>query len=235
MKALILAGGFGTRLQSELNGLPKPLAPVGAHPLLFFQIQNWINQGLSSFVFLLHYQADLIIDFINQEKNNLLYGCRVEYLIEPQPMGTGGAIAYAVEELNIEGNFLVINADTWLSKGVFELTESEAPSILAVKAKDLSRYGNIAFNDQKYIINFSEKSIYLASGWINAGMYHLKPNFFKDWDRQPFSLEQVTLPKLAIGRELKAVPVDADFVDVGIPVDYQRFCRWMAGNNVGEL
>ena len=88
----VLAGGFGTRLQSVVE-VPKALAPVGDVPFLRLQIEHWIAQGLNSFVFLLHYQADLIINFLEIEKTSLLKDCEVQWLVEPKPMGTGGAIA----------------------------------------------------------------------------------------------------------------------------------------------
>src|ERR1017187_6530825 len=113
MKLLVLAGGFGTRLKSVVSEVPKALAPVGDVPFLHLQFEHWKNQGVTSFVFLLHHRADHIIDFINGEQYGLLKNCAVQWIIEPTPMDTGGAIAYAIQQLNIRGNFLVTNADTW--------------------------------------------------------------------------------------------------------------------------
>jgi len=64
----VLAGGFGQRLQSAVSAVHKALAPVGSAPFLHLQIEHWKNQGIKSFVFLLHYQSDLIISFLQSEQ-----------------------------------------------------------------------------------------------------------------------------------------------------------------------
>ena len=67
MKLLILAGGYGTRLRSVVSNVPKALAPVGSVPFLKLQLRKWLDQGVNHFVFLLHYQADQIVDFLKSE------------------------------------------------------------------------------------------------------------------------------------------------------------------------
>jgi len=146
MKLLVLAGGFGTRLQSALAGVPKALAPVGTVPFLRVQIESWIGQGIKSFVFLLHHQADLIIDFLEKERadpQGLLQACEVSWVIEPSPMGTGGALAYAVGQLGISGEFLVTNADTWLGTGMREVALVGSPTMAVVRVEDAGRYGSV--------------------------------------------------------------------------------------------
>ena len=85
---VILAGGFGTRLQSVLNGLPKPLADINGEPFLKYQFENWINNGFNDFIISLYYRSDLIIEFINLNKNGLLKNCKIQYVVEPHPLGT---------------------------------------------------------------------------------------------------------------------------------------------------
>ncbi len=235
MMLLVLAGGFGTRLQSVVSSAPKALAPVGQVPFLYIQIENWIAQGLRSFLFLLHHQADLVISFLEAEKNGLLADCQVSWLVEPIPMGTGGAVAYAVKELNLTGDFLLTNADTWLGAGVRDMSKSVAPSMAVLKLPDASRYGQVQFNAQLNVTVFSEKSGSKSSGWINAGLCCLSADFFRDWDGQPFSLERISFPVLASQRTLKAVPLQSDFIDIGIPDDYFRFCHWIASGRKGRL
>jgi D-glycero-alpha-D-manno-heptose 1-phosphate guanylyltransferase len=97
MKLLVLAGGFGTRLKTAVADVPKALAPVGGVPFLQLQIEHWLAQGLREFTFLLHHQADQIIAFLQAQQNGLLRDCQVDWLIEPVPMNTGGALAHAVK------------------------------------------------------------------------------------------------------------------------------------------
>jgi D-glycero-alpha-D-manno-heptose 1-phosphate guanylyltransferase len=235
VKLLVLAGGFGTRLQSVVAEVPKALAPVGYFPFLYLQLEHWIAQGLRSFVFLLHHQADLIISFLEAEKNGLLAGCQVTWLVEPMPMDTGGAVAYAVNKLGLTGSFLLTNADTWLGAGIQDISRSAAPSIAVLSLCDASRYGQVRFNDHFSVTGFSEKSNSKSPGWINAGLCHLSSDLFKNWDGQPFSLERISFPKLADRGALKAVPLQTDFIDIGIPDDYFRFCNWIAAGRQGEL
>ena len=155
MKLLVLAGGFGTRLQAVVPALPKALAPVGGVPFLQLQIEHWRAQGIHSFAFLLHHQADLIIDFLQREKQaGALIDCELLWLVEPMPMDTGGAVAYAVEQLGLTGSFLVTNADTWLGTGMAEMTQAEPPAMAVIRRQDASRYGRVQFDQQHHITAF---------------------------------------------------------------------------------
>ena len=129
MKLLVLAGGFGTRLKTAVGDVPKALAPVGKIPFLEFQLENWLNQGLREFTFLLHHQADQIINFLQGQLKGKLKGCQIDWLIEPTPLDTGGSIANAVKQFNLNENFLTANADTWLGSGIQELMQSVSPAI----------------------------------------------------------------------------------------------------------
>jgi D-glycero-alpha-D-manno-heptose 1-phosphate guanylyltransferase len=232
---LVLAGGFGTRLQSVVAEVPKALAPVGQVPFLYLQIEHWIAQGLTSFVFLLHYQADLIISFLEAEKNGLLIGCEVAWIVEPKPMGTGGAVAYAIKKLNLNGDFLLTNADTWIGPIIEGMARASAPSMAVIQWRDSSRYGQVQFNEEFYVTSFSEKSGSQELGWINAGLCHLNTNIFSNWNGQSFSLERTSLPELVGHGVLKAVPFESDFIDIGVPDDYFRFCQWLEAGRKDKL
>ena len=78
MRMLVLAGGFGTRLQSAVSLAPKALAPVGDIPFLQFQLEHWVRQGIKSFVFLLHHQANLIKDFLDGPASGILRDCQYD-------------------------------------------------------------------------------------------------------------------------------------------------------------
>ena len=78
---LVLAGGFGTRLQPILGESPKALAQVCGQPFLSLQIEQWLKEGVTSFIFLLHHHADLIIKYLKSEENKLLKGCNVKYIV----------------------------------------------------------------------------------------------------------------------------------------------------------
>lgn len=231
----MLAGGFGSRLKSVVSDVPKPLAPIGDVPFLHYQIENWIAQGVRSFVFLLHHQADLVEGFLERSKSDLLSRCLVRSVTEPTPLDTGGAVAYAVRQLNLDGEFLVANADTWLGGGIRQLGEAGADALLVVSQPDVGRYGQVEFDPGNRVTGFREKGDSRGSGWINAGMCLLKAAHFREWQGERLSLEQAVFPRLLSDRSLKAVPVRTDFLDIGVPEDYERFCRWQTGGREERL
>ena len=233
MRLLVLSGGFGTRLKTTVADVPKALAPVGEVPFLQLQLEHWLAQGLFEFTFLLHHQADQIIAFLNSHQAGILKNCHIDWLIEPMTMDTGGAIAHAVRGMDLTGDFLITNADTWLGGGLQELIQATSPTIAVLQLADVSRYGQVLFDQDAHITSFSEKNSQSESGWINAGLCHLDAGLFKDWDGNPFSLERKLFVELVKNRSLSAIPLQTDFIDIGVPDDYHRFCRWIeAGRQV---
>lgn len=232
---LVLAGGFGTRLRSAVSDVPKPLAPVVDRPFLHYLIESWVEQGVTQLTFLLYHQADLIEAFLKRQKaEGRLKGCELRTLSEPQPLGTGGAIAYAVQQFRLTGSFLVTNADTWLGSGVEQVSAASMPAMAIVRVENSERYGCVEVR-QNSVVAFEEKQDSAGPGWINAGLYHLHADLFQDWNGQPFSLERELFPKLATTGQLQAVPLETDFIDIGIPDDYFRFDRWIGSQKAGVL
>ena len=235
MRLLVLAGGFGSRLKTVVADVPKALAPIGDVPFLQLQLEHWLAQGLREFTFLLYHQADQIISFLQAQQGRLLKDCQVDWLIEPVPMDTGGALAHAVKALGLKDDFLMTNADTWLGGGIHEMMQSAAPAMAVVNLADVSRYGQVHFDHAQRVTAFAEKNGQSAAGWINAGLCHLDADLFKNWDGQPFSLERELLAGLVQNDRLTAVPLQTDFIDIGVPADYHRFCRWVAAGRHDPL
>lgn len=235
MMILVLAGGLGTRLQSVLATVPKALAPVGNVPFLQLQIEHWKSQGVNSFVFLLHHQADLIISFLQKQASGFLKDCTVQWVVEPVPMDTGGAVAFAVKQLGLVGDFLVTNADTWVGAGCQEVFQSHTPAMGVVELAETIRYGQVQMSENNFVISFREKDSCRGAGWINAGLCHLSAELFINWNLQPFSLERISFPAWAACGNLKAVALKTDFIDIGVPDDYFRFCRWIESGKKVKL
>jgi NDP-sugar pyrophosphorylase family protein len=191
-------------------------------------MENWVSQGITDFIFLLHYEAPKIIEFIKQwhalkENRNFT----VEFITEEKPLGTGGSIANAVQCLKLSSSFFVTNADTWLDSGFMSLRKSPFPSIAITKVKNASRYGTVITGPDNYVEKFAEKVPDETPGWINAGISHLDPKIFLSWKGQICSLEADYFPKLAMQRNLSSVRLYKNFIDIGIPEDYDRFCKWV--------
>jgi NDP-sugar pyrophosphorylase family protein len=232
---LVLAGGFGTRLRSVVSDVPKALAPVAGRPFLQYLVEAWLGQGLNQLTFLLHHQADLIEAFLEQQKaTGGLANCQVRISSEPEPLGTGGAVAYAVRQLGLTGPLLVTNADTWLGTGIARVSVAAMPAIGIVRVGNSERYGAVQVREDR-IVSFAEKQDSSGPGWINAGLYHLHADLFQSWNGQPFSLERELFPKLVAAGQLHAAPLETEFIDIGIPDDYHRFSRWIDSEKSGVL
>jgi NDP-sugar pyrophosphorylase family protein len=186
-----------------------------------------MEQGTTEFLFLLHHEADKIVGFLEEKKLDLLKTCQIQILVESEPMGTGGAIANAIKELELKENFLVANSDTWLGTGIREVSKAVSPAIAVVSCADASRYGNVDADERGHVLSFAEKNCNGDPGSINAGLYHLSPELFGKWDGEPFSLERDLLPNLVQSHKLTAVRLATEFIDIGIPKDYYRFCDWI--------
>lgn len=224
---LVLAGGFGTRLRSAVGVVPKPLAPVGDRPFLYYLVENWVHQGVSKMAFLLHHKSKYIEDYLRELKaEGRLKNCDVQALTEPEPLGTGGAVAFAVRQLGLSGSFLVANADTWLGSGVQPLSYESSPAMAVLPSETTERYGGVRVHEGR-VVSFQEKQSSQGPGLINAGLYHLPAAIFQQRPVTPFSLERDVFPELAATGQLRAVELKTDFIDIGIPDDYFRFCRWV--------
>jgi NDP-sugar pyrophosphorylase family protein len=221
----ILAGGFGTRLRSAVSDVPKPLAPVKGIPFLFFQINNWQLQGVRNFYFLLHHQSQMIIDYVNTLKaNSNFQDCIFNFLVENEPLGTGGSILNAINYYKIYGEILITNADTWLDSGIREISEFENNCIAVVEEKNTNRFGTVEFNEENLILNFHEKSGINKSGFINAGLYKLNVNLFETIPLNAFSIETYLFPELVKNKQINAKIINTTFIDIGVPEDYYKFC-----------
>ena len=227
---LVLAGGFGSRLRAAVPDVPKPLAPVCGKPFLMHLLENCVSQGADDIVFLLHFEAQKIEKILSRmAMDGLLDGVRTRTIIEKEPLGTGGSILNAIKSIQLEDSFIVINADTWLGTGIEEVANSKPPSLAAIQVQDCSRYGSLSIAD-KNVINFHEKKPFKIKGYINAGLYHLEPSIFSNHSLQDsFSLEEEIFPKLADIGKLGAVEIETEFIDIGVPDDYLRFCKWIEG------
>lgn len=235
MELVVLAGGFGTRLAGVLNGKPKALASIDGVPFLLYQLQNWVSQGVKSFVFLLHHESDQIIQILDIQKSVILKHCNVHWIVEPKPMGTGGAIAYMCQKRELHGGFLVVNADTWVGGSIDRIMHSMAPSLAVKYVPDASRYGTVELGSNKCVTAFYEKRFKEEKSFINAGIYKLNSSFFENWDEKPFSLETKLMPQLASDGLLYYVKIEDDFIDIGEPNDFERFRAWIASGKKHKL
>ena len=221
MEAIILAGGMGTRLRETISDLPKPMAPVNGKPFLYY-VLNWLkDQQVEKIILSTGYRSESIIDYFGGS----FCGIPIEYAVEKKPLGTGGAIRFAMGKS--QGNdVLVLNGDTWfpipVSRFFLFHTGSQSSFSLGLKPmKDFSRYGNVECAGDT-IIRFNEKK-FCSDGLVNGGIYIINRAFFESLKLpEVFSVEADVLEKFAGSSLLKCMVFNEPFIDIGIPEDYKR-------------
>ena len=225
LNIIVLAGGFGKRIQSISKGTPKPLMSIGSGVFLDLIIEKIFENYNNANVFLsLHFKPKLFKDYIN----NSPYKEKIDTIIEPIPLGTGGAIKNVIDNAEISSPFITLNGDTLskinLESMMIEMKEKSHKAIIGIsKVKNTSRYGSVYFEKGK-VKKFKEK-ISKGIGWINNGHYIFNKEVFVN-NKGSFSLENELLPSLARKSELGVFKVnDDDFIDIGVPNDYNRLCN----------
>jgi len=233
---MVLAGGFGTRLRTLVSDVPKPLAPVSGAPFIAHLIEHWVEKGVKEFIFLLHFEANLIETMLSELLQEKRFGeIKIDVIVESLPLGTGGAILNAVRKLDITQSFLVVNADTWIGHGFEELSQANPCALGAVRVSNSQRYGSVKYNEH-LITEFTEKSNSNGPAFISSGLYHLVPSIFEGFDLgSRFSLEEEVFPYLVSKKMLKIVKLDTNFIDIGVPEDYLTFCRWIKNGKKNDL
>lgn len=222
-KAIVLAGGFGTRLQAVVQDVPKPMALINGRPFLDYQLNYLKSFGINHIIFSVGYKHEHISDFFGKEYN----GMTIEYAVEKEPLGTGGGIQNAFQFIK-SGVALVVNGDTLFEvnlKNFYEKHQKNAAIIsLALRQiEDVSRYGIVETNTKQRIIGFAEKGAKIGQGFINGGVYLIEKDFFEQNSfKQKFSMEKDAFEKYYNEQNFFGFPYQSYFLDIGIPEDYKK-------------
>lgn len=225
-ECIILAGGLGTRLRSIVSDLPKCMAPVAGKPFLAYVIDNLIKEEIEKFIFSVGYKSESIIEFVNTEYSKY----SIQYSIEKEPLGTGGAIKLACSKSS-EKNVLALNGDTLFSINISKLSKfhqlKNADCTLCLKPmQNFDRYGVVELDNNNTITSFKEKKFY-EKGLINGGVYALTTDKFLEEELpEKFSFEKDYLEKKVnaetYAKTISGFVQDEYFIDIGIPEDYER-------------
>jgi len=195
MKALILAGGRGKRLRPLTDKIPKSLIPINKKPLIQYTIKYLKKFGINEIIICSGYKSKQIQNFLKKKKN---FGCKIEYSVEKNPLGTAGAIRNAIKNLSDE-SFLVINGDIITNIDLKKILKK--PNTIA--ANELkTKFGTMEIKNNR-ILKFNEKTD-VQNVWMNPGLYHLSTNILKILPRKG-SLESEIFPKLAKKKSLHTV------------------------------
>jgi len=224
MKAIILAGGFGTRLKEVVSDMPKPMALIAGKPFLEHQIHSLKEQNVNEIILAVHYMSDKIKSYFGTGHR---FGVDITYSEEEVPLGTAGAIKKA--EKYIDDTFLVLNGDSYSKINLeeflnFHKSKKSSASLGLKECENSSNYGNVIMDGDK-IINFSEKKETLR-GLINTGSYIFETEIFSNISPgKKVSLEEEVFPLLAKDGNLHGYIHKGYFIDIGRPETYKQFKR----------
>jgi len=229
MKAFVLAGGLGTRLKPRFGELPKPLAPIGGRPFLARQIEWLRDAGLTSIVVLAGFGAEQLRSELG---DGGALGVRLAWSIEPEPLGTGGALKLAAP--HVDGPVLVVNGDTLAEGDPWKLERDrwERGAIGAIalyRVDDARARGRVDAADDGGVRGFVEKDdAWRGPAWVNGGVYAFAPSLWRSLPAGVSSLERDVLPRLAAQGFLHGRRCDGRFWDIGTPEDWERAARELA-------
>jgi D-glycero-alpha-D-manno-heptose 1-phosphate guanylyltransferase len=239
IESIVLAGGQGTRLRAIVPDLPKPMADIAGRPFLWWLMTRLKQQGVGRVILSVGYKSEAIQDYFGTAFD----GMEISYAVEKEPLGTGGAMKYALEKARVP-QVIALNGDTYADVNLQGLLSrfNSASTNLAVAVTYLNhraRYGSLVIEKEtNTITGFSEKQG-AAAGYINAGVYCLRRDIFAKYSAPAkFSFERDFLPKqLGVIRPLALQGVRA-FIDIGVPEDYtlaQTLIPALAGRIAADL
>lgn len=233
MEAIILAGGFGTRLQHIVSDVPKPMAPMDKQgtPFLAILLDCLYEAQFSRIVLSTGYMKEKIRMYFGVQYR----GMELLYSEEDTPLLTGGAIKKALTYCESDSVF-ILNGDTYFEvdfAGMRKISqEQNADVVIAVKEmKNFDRYGTIV-SDGIRVLEFQEKR-YQSSGWINGGIYLVRRNLFSNVEER-FSFENY-LEKKVRHLNIIAYPSDSFFIDIGVPQDYFHARELYQADELGRV
>jgi len=225
MKAVVLVGGFGTRLRPLTLTAPKQMLPVIDRPMLEHVVAGLGRHGVDEVVLSLGYKEDV---FRAAYPDARCAGVTLRYAVEPEPLDTAGAIRFAADAAGIGETFIAVNGDVFTDLDVRAVWDrhhevgAEA-TIALTPVEDPSRYGVVPTDDEGRVLGFVEKPPpgEAPSNWINAGTYVMEPSVLARiaTDRK-VSVEREIFPDIVADDALWAVSSDAYWVDAGTPATY---------------
>jgi len=225
MKAVVLVGGFGTRLHPLTLCTPKQMLPVVDRSMIEHVVGGLARHGVDEVILALGYKEDV---FRDAYPDAMCAGVKLRYAVEPEPLDTAGAVRFAALAAGIETTFIVVNGDVFTDLDVSELWsrhhETGAEGTIALTpVDDPSRYGVVPTNSEGRVLGFVEKPprAEAPTNWINAGTYVFEPEVLDRIDSgRRVSIERETFPSMVSDHSLWAVKSDAYWVDAGTPLTY---------------
>ncbi|PSR84316.1 nucleotide-diphospho-sugar transferase [Coniella lustricola] len=226
MKALILVGGFGTRLRPLTLTLPKPLVEFANKPMIKHQIEALAEAGVTDIVLAVNYRPEVMEAHLKEYEKE--FGVKITFSVEQEPLGTAGPLKLAAEVLAMDDRpFFVLNSDVtceypFKELAAFHKAHGDEGTIVVTKVEEPSKYGVIVHkpNHPSRIDRFVEKPVEFVGNRINAGIYILNTSVLDRIDLRPTSIEQETFPAMVQDGQLHSFDLEGFWMDVGQPKDF---------------
>ena len=222
-EAVILAGGFGSRLKDVVADVPKPMAPVRNRPFLEYQLNHLIDSGISHIILSTGFKSEIIENYFGNKYMSL----NISYSVEDTPLGTGGAILMASKQVAGE-SFFVLNGDTLFYADLkqmesFHSMNNADITIAARLVDDSSRYGNLIIDSSGRVSEFVEKKDAANKGLVNGGIYLISKKALDNFQtKNVFSFENDLLATGTSVLKIFALGSEGYFIDIGTPGDYLK-------------
>lgn len=221
-EAIVLAGGLGTRLKKIVKDLPKPMAPMGDKPFLYYLFLYLKRNNVKRIVLAVSYKKEAIIKYFSNQFEDI----PIIYSIETEPLGTGGAIKKAIA-LTRSDDVFVLNGDTYFDINLEDLYRfhKERRSELSIALRVVeegNRYGAVEVDESGLVVGFYEK-VNRRNSLINGGVYLINKHAFSNLSKnlpETFSFEMEVLEPLKLKTYGKVYY--NYFIDIGVPEEYER-------------
>ncbi|KAG0413245.1 hypothetical protein HPB47_009608 [Ixodes persulcatus] len=224
MKALILVGGYGTRLRPLTLSRPKPLVEFCNKPMMMHQIEALVEAGVTHVILAVSYRAELLEKEVKVEAEKL--GVKITLSQEDEPLGTAGPLALAKELLSADSEpFFVLNSDVICDFPLkdmvsFHKHHGKEGTVVVTRVEEPSKYGVVVYDEQGRIERFVEKPQEFVSNKINAGLYIFTPAILDRIEVKPTSIEKEVFPAMVSAGQLFAMELRGFWMDVGQPKDF---------------
>jgi D-glycero-alpha-D-manno-heptose 1-phosphate guanylyltransferase len=223
---VVLAGGKGTRLKEVVSNVPKPLASIRNRPFLEYLLSYWIKNNAHHFILSVGYKYQQIMDHFGSTFNSI----PITYVVEDEPLGTGGALLKVLDENNLKEDFFLVNGDTLFlvdPERMKEIhTSSKANLTLSLRqVENAGRYHRMTLNEAGKLITIEQPNKKAEPGQVNGGVYIVNSRIFREWPdtrSKSISFENDILPIIISNHNVYGISDDGDFIDIGIPEDFYK-------------
>lgn len=227
-RAIILAGGKGTRLKPFTLSLPKPLVPIGNYPIMEIIIRQLSKQGFEHITLAVNHQADIIKAYFGTGKKWNIY---IDYSLEEEPLGTMGPLTIIND---LPDNFLVMNGDVLTNLDFnnffnYHVKQKNLFTISSYNKTVKSEFGILEIDNSSKLIKFKEKPSF--NYLVSMGIYMLNKNVIQYIPKNSyFGFDQLMLRLIELDKNVVVKLFHGYWLDIGRPQDYETAIRELEKN-----